>query len=122
MEPEYVERDGLLHINRIVPMENLHQAVQIFDKPQQREQAFGLGPPLALTIANPGMLDSLLFVEDEDQTKPLASGEVEIEVKAAGVNFMDCLTVLGRVNKSTIGGECVGVIGRVGSAIGLSAW
>ena len=116
MEPEYVERDGLLHINRMTPLEHLNELVQAFEKPQQKKQAFGHRPPLALTVSNPGMLDSVLFVEDEDQPRPLAPGEVEIEVKAAGINFMDCLTVLGRVTKSTIGGECAGVVSRVGSA------
>ena len=116
MEPEYVERDGLLHINRMTPIEQLNEIVQAFDKLQQKKQAFGHGPPLAMTVSNPGMLDSVLFVEDEDQARPLAPGEVEIEVKAAGINFMDCLTVLGRVTKGTIGGECAGVVSRVGSA------
>ena len=114
MESEYVERDGLLHINRMTPIEQLNETVQAFQKPQQKKQAFGHGPPLAMTVSNSGMLDSVLFVEDEDQARPLAPGEVEIEVKAAGINFMDCLSVLGRVTKGTIGGECAGVISRVG--------
>ena len=115
LEPEYVEKNGLLHISRLIPMKRLNQAVQTFDKPQQRAQPFGDGPPLAMAVANPGMLDSLLFVEDEDHAKPLAPEEIEIEVKAVGVNFMDCLTVLGRIPKTTVGGECAGIIVRVGS-------
>lgn len=116
IEPEYVEQNGLLHINRMMPNLDLNKIVQDFDRPQLKEQAFDSGVPLALTVANPGMLDSLVFAEDVNQARPLAPNEVEIEVRAAGVNFMDCLTVLGRVNKSTLGGECAGVISRVGSA------
>ncbi|KAL8878752.1 MAG: hypothetical protein Q9198_003508, partial [Flavoplaca austrocitrina] len=116
MESEYVDIDGVLHIGRMTPYGQLSQSVQKFDTPQQSTQAFGRAPPLAMEVANPGMLDSLLFVEDEVQPRPLAPEEVEIQIESAGINFMDCLTVLGRVAKSTIGGECAGVISRVGSA------
>lgn len=116
LEPEYVEKDGLLHIHRMVPAAHLNRVIERFDKPQQGQRAFGHGSPLAMTVANPGMLDSLLFVDDENHTRPLAPDALEIQVKAAGLNFMDCLTVLGRVNKRTIGGECAGVVTRVGSA------
>ena len=116
IESEYVDRGGLLYINRMIPMKHLNHTIQSYDHPQQVKQAFSAGPPLALTFTNPGMLDSIQFIEDDLQTMPLAPEEVEIEVKAAGVNFMDCLVVLGRVNKSTMGGECAGVVTRVGSA------
>ncbi|KAL8724488.1 MAG: hypothetical protein Q9166_007922 [cf. Caloplaca sp. 2 TL-2023] len=116
LEPEYVEKDGLLNIHRLNPNTRLNQVTTRFDKPVRNQLAFGHGPPLAMAVANPGMLDSLLFVDDEDHARPLAPQEIEIQVKAAGVNFMDCLTVLGRVNKRTVGGECAGVVTRVGSA------
>lgn len=116
MEPEYIERDGLLCINRIIPSTHLNRAVHTFDKPQQREQPFGHGSQLTLTVANPGMSHSLLFIEDEKYSRPLAPGEVEIEVKSAGITFTDCLTVLGRLKKDTIGEECTGVVSRVGLA------
>lgn len=116
LEPEYVEKDGLLHIHRMIPNPHLNRVIQAFGKPLQRKQAFGSGPPLAMTVATPGMLDSLLFVDDQSQARPLGPEEVEIQIRAAGVNFMDCLTVLGRVDKRTVGGECAGIVSRVGSA------
>jgi NADPH:quinone reductase-like Zn-dependent oxidoreductase len=36
-------------------------------------------------------------------------------VKVVGINFMDCLTAIGRVNKCTMGGECAGVVNRAGA-------
>lgn len=49
----------------------------------------------------------------------MAANEVEIEVQAVEVNFMDCLTALGRINKSTFGGECAGIVTRIGQECGL---
>ena len=115
-EPEYVEHNGILNINRLVDANDIN--MDIYSKMSPKKygvQEFGQGPPLKLTIATPGLLDSLQFVEDTDPTKPLAANEIEFEVKAVGVNFMDCLTVLGRVKKSTLGGEAAGIVTRVGS-------
>ncbi len=119
-EPEYVELDGHLCIGRLVEASDIN--FDILSKTNQKRyklQNFGQGPPLKLTIATPGLLDSLQFVEDIDCTNPLATHEVEFEVKAVGINFMDCLTVLGRVNKRTLGGEAAGVVTRVGAECGL---
>lgn len=61
-------------------------------------------------------MDTLQFLEDKEQGKPLGPGEVEIEVKAAGLNFRDILIALGRLNQTAMGGECAGVVTRVGEA------
>jgi len=116
-EPEYVERDGIMHINRLVKANDTN--IDLHAKMSLRKHKtveFGQGPPLKLTIATPGLLDSLQFVEDTDCMKPLGAHEVELEVKSVGVNFMDCLTVLGRVKKSTLGGESAGIVTRVGGS------
>ena len=119
-EPEYLERNGMMHISRLVEANALNYDIHLKTSSQQsRTQEFGQGPPLSLSIATPGMLDSLHFQEDVVWANPLADHEVEIEVHAVGVNFMDCLTVLGRINKSTLGGECAGIVTRVGQECGL---
>ena len=123
-ESGYVERDGMLHISRLVEAAYLNHGVHMKSIPQQAEvQEFGAGPPLRLTVASPGLLDSLQFLEDKDVdfTKPLGLDDVEIEVKAAGVNFVDCLVALGRINQSTMGAECAGVVKRAGEASGFHA-
>ncbi len=52
-------------------------------------------------------------------TEPLAPDEVEIEVRAAGLNFKDVLVTLGRLPQpeKTPGVECSGVISRVGADV-----
>ena len=67
-------------------------------------------PPLKLNVRTPGLLDSLEFVEDKSLDKPLAPNEIEVEVRAIGVNFKECLVVLGRVSSDKLGSECAGVV------------
>lgn len=113
-ESEYRERDGMLEIGRVLEASNLNQEINVKNSSHQYKTAeFGQGPPLALQIASPGLLNSLQFVEDFTPAKPLASGEVEIQVEASGVNFRDCLTALGQLDTKVLGGECSGVVTRV---------
>ncbi|KAF3919106.1 hypothetical protein ABW21_db0206002 [Orbilia brochopaga] len=69
--------------------------------------------PLRITVGSPGVLDTIHFVED-DQGATLHENEVEVEVKAAGVNFKDCLIALGALNENKIGSEIAGIVTRIG--------
>lgn len=115
-EPEYVENDGMLEIGRVseAPYLNRELGARAESK-QSKLQEFGAGPPLALHIASPGLLDSLQFIDDTLPTKPLDPGELEIKVMAAGVNFRDCLTAVGQLDAKVLGVECSGIVTRVGS-------
>jgi NADPH:quinone reductase-like Zn-dependent oxidoreductase len=116
-ETDFVEQDGLLQINRLVEANYLNSEVHSKILPQQaRIQNFAKGPPLRLSIASPGLLDTLQFLEDKEQSQPLGPDKVEIEVKAVGLNFRDILFALGRPNRTAMGGECAGVVTRVGEA------
>ena len=115
-ESEYREKDGMLEIGRVLEASNLNQEINVKNSSHQHNtEEFGRGPPLALQIASPGLLNSLQFVEDFTSAKPLASGDVEIHVEASGVNFRDCLTALGQIDTKVLGGECSGVVSRVGT-------
>ncbi|KAL5041185.1 hypothetical protein BDW71DRAFT_213267 [Aspergillus fruticulosus] len=121
LEVEYREQQGILYTNRVVEAKHMNDHISISTKPQHSVvQPFGGAgvPPLALNINTPGLLDTLRFVEDEAPSQPLKPNEVEISVRAVGVNFMDLLTALGRINQVEIGGECAGIVTRVGSDTG----
>lgn len=119
-ELEYMERDGILHINRMIEASDLNSDLDAEIKPRQSKiQEFGAGPPLKLSVATSGLLDSLQFLEDKECMKSLAAHEVLIELKATGVSFMDCLTVLGQINQTTLGGECAGVVIQSGAECDL---
>ena len=115
-EPEYSEIEGLLHINRIVEANYINDHIFARTAQPVRIQEFGVGNPLKLNVKTPGLLDSMEFVEDESVQKPLAPNEVLIEIHAIGLNFKECLTVLGRVNTDALGSDCAGIVARVGEA------
>ena len=113
-EPEYVVKNGTLGIGRVlqdsVMNDEIQKRTQLY---QQTMQPFGRGPPLSLHILSPGSLESLQFRELVPALD-LAPEEIELKVKATGVNFLDCLTALGQVDSKILGAECAGVVTRVG--------
>jgi len=113
-EPEYVERDGYLHISRVVQAPEVNEHIFRTTNYPLRPRGFGEGVPLKINVRTPGLLDSIEFHEDNEPNEPLGSDQIEIHVQAVGVNFKECLTVLGRINTDRLPGECAGVISRIG--------
>ncbi|MCJ1249688.1 hypothetical protein MMC30_006914 [Trapelia coarctata] len=105
-ESEYVERDAA-DLNRDLADKTSFQ--------QSRIQSFQHNTPLQLNIASPGLLETLHFVEGDQQANPSGEEEVEVDVRAVGVNFRDCLIALGQFSDSKPGSECAGYVTRVGS-------
>ncbi|TGO19730.1 hypothetical protein BPAE_0335g00010 [Botrytis paeoniae] len=116
-DSEYSEKDSLIHVGRLIGSPASNQDLVERTKPQQLKiKAFESGSPLTLRMTSPGFLDSFYFAKDESTTRLLGPTEIEIKVKAVGVNFLDLLTALGRVDThKTMGCECAGVVTRVGS-------
>ena len=74
--------------------------------------------PLRLTIGKPGLLDTLhLIPDDRWDGKPLGEHEVEIEVKASGLNFRDVMSSMGILHDSFLGLELGGVVKSVGCKV-----
>ncbi len=79
-----------------------------------------VGRPFQLRITEPGSFDALRYVPTERrQPEP---GQVEIEVRAAGLNFSDVLKALGlypgiRDEIVPLGIECSGVVTAVGTGV-----
>ena len=114
-ESEFIIRDGMVQIGRIVQNNVINKEIQEkLRLYQTKEQAFGQGPSLTLHVSSPGSLGSLQFRELQS-VDHLAANEIEIEVRSTGVNFLDCLTALGQVDSKDIGAECAGVVTKVGS-------
>ncbi|PYI05349.1 polyketide synthase [Aspergillus sclerotiicarbonarius CBS 121057] len=114
---EYTEIDGILHVSRLVPARSLSQEVARKVLPQQRgKKPYGAGPSLRLNIGSPGLLNTLHFVEDRSQEKPLGPKEILIKVKAVGLNFRDVLVALGRLETDTLGAEFSGEVIQIGNS------
>ena len=116
-EQEFVEENDILLINRVIEAVAIDHHVHSKTKVQPPVlQPLGQCStrPLKLSIAAPGMLDTFEFREDLRASLPLLDDEVEIEIKASGLNFRDVLTALGQLTASNLGGECAGVVTKAG--------
>jgi NADPH:quinone reductase-like Zn-dependent oxidoreductase/acyl carrier protein len=73
--------------------------------------------PFRLEVLSRGTLDALQL-RAVDRVAP-GHGEVEIEVAAAGLNFLDVLTALGviPVDPPVLGSECAGRVVRIGEGV-----
>ncbi|KAB8270078.1 reducing type I polyketide synthase [Aspergillus minisclerotigenes] len=119
-ELEYEERQGLLHICRLKSDDQCYEAfVGSASDMTPCTLPWKDAPPLRLVTETPGLLDSLHFIEDTTTDIPLLDDEIEIEVRAMGVNFKDGLIALGRVPGDKLGNECAGIVRKVGSACQL---
>lgn len=63
------------------------------------------------------MLDTLQFVDDESHSKSLRANDVEVEIKASGLNFVDLMISMGQIAEDALGAECSGVVSRVGPGV-----
>ncbi|KAK6334105.1 hypothetical protein TWF696_002607 [Orbilia brochopaga] len=82
--------------------------------PEPEPTPWDIKTPLKMVVGSPGVLDTTHFIEDLEPRDPLLDNEIEVEVKAVGVNFKDCLIALGALNEKSIGSEIAGVVTRIG--------
>ncbi len=106
-EPQVALR-GARYVPRLTP------AAALIEGAHERLAA---GGAYRLAAARPGTLDGLAL-EAATRRAP-GPGEVELEVRAHGLNFRDVLGALGMIaiGASGLGSECAGVITRVGPGL-----
>lgn len=116
-ESEYLEHEGHLSIARAIENFPLNQKIHnSIHQGKPVVQDFGTDSrALTLTIASPGLLDTLRFEDDDQQDSAIGPTEVDIEVAATGVNFKDMMILMGKLAGNAIGFECSGVIVRRGA-------
>ncbi|MFF2965063.1 SDR family NAD(P)-dependent oxidoreductase, partial [Streptomyces sp. NPDC057963] len=74
--------------------------------------------PWRLDVTEKGTLDNLAPVEHPEAARPLATGEVRVEIRAAALNFRDVLIALGMYpGEAMLGSEGAGVVTEVGSGV-----
>ena len=116
---EFALRDGFILINRIHEHQAMDKMLTNLGKtPAATLLPFGSSDrPLKLEFRVPGMLDTLQFVDDPRIATPLQADDVEIEVKATGLNFMDIMVSMGQISDSILGLECSGIVTKAGSNV-----
>ncbi|KAL2059966.1 hypothetical protein VTL71DRAFT_10121, partial [Oculimacula yallundae] len=114
-ESEFTQKDGVIQIARIAPMGHLTKTIAARSG-QKELETYTLGqqpkPHFNVTIASPGLLDTLYFAEDSNGSDPLKQGDVEIEIKATSVNFKDVMIALGQIPGNGFGFDGAGVVSR----------
>jgi acyl transferase domain-containing protein/NADPH:quinone reductase-like Zn-dependent oxidoreductase len=115
-ESEFIEVDGSLHIPLLRPNLPLSEDVSA----AEAEEHVAVKPireagAVKLQMRELGTLGGFQWIEDSNVTEPLQADEVEIDVRAVGVNVHDCLVALGKI-PGVFGLECAGIVTRVGSA------
>ncbi|KAJ3552237.1 hypothetical protein NPX13_g11163 [Xylaria arbuscula] len=119
-EHEFAARNSALNILRLGTDENLSR---LLEPNEDNENALSLQPlkqanrALKLAIKATGELDSFFFSDDAEHEKPLGDSEVEIEVKAAGLDQFDMVVAVGQIWDVNLGIECSGVVTRVGKDV-----
>ena len=115
---DHVIRRGQVLIPRLKPVQDLQRWIQPADAKQQAmtEVFHQSKRPLKLHIETPGLLNSMVFVDDEAASLPLGDDEVEVKTMAIGVNQTDVSVALGRAKPSEqMIGECSGIVTAVGT-------
>ena len=122
LESEFVERGGIIHVNRILPDDLVNQI--------QTSESRGAEPELKslhdlktvamLRAERLGTLDALQYSEITEAEAPVKDNNVEVEIYAAGLNFKDVAVTMGIVpeNEHLLGLEGAGIVRRVGKRAG----
>lgn len=117
---EYSEKDGELVVPRIINDDAMNLFVHRQVKASSCEpylQDFESSRQVKMTIGTTGALDSLYFDDDRDVEVPLGELEVEIAVRATGMNFKDVVIAMGQLSQPYLGIECSGIVSRIGTAV-----
>jgi len=114
---EYAERGGVVCINRVAEAKYINQFVSSFggEKASVKTVSLASDHPVRLAVGSPGLLDTLHFTRDDDVEQQVGDDQVEVQVKATGVNLLDVATALAQVPNMSLGFECSGIVTRAGA-------
>jgi len=107
---EYMFKDKTYFTARLVESHNANEFLETrFSRPKPSMQPLSTaGRPVKLATAAPGLLDKLEWVTDPDYDQALGSTEVEIDIKAVGLNFRDLMIAMGEHMAYSMGNEAAG--------------
>jgi NADPH:quinone reductase-like Zn-dependent oxidoreductase len=121
VESEFIERNGLIHINRIQPDDQVNAvASETFQSSEPINQSLHDSPNMIrLRCERVGTTDSLIYSEVAPYELPLDDNKVEVEVYAAGLNYKDVVITMGIVpeNEHILGLEGAGIVRRLGKNV-----
>ncbi|KAL2821358.1 hypothetical protein BDW59DRAFT_164238 [Aspergillus cavernicola] len=113
---EFFERKGQVHVPRLMIDPDNSNMINPFSQPQldEHRQPFHFqGPCLRLKVQKPGHLNSLEFINADEENIDFAKELMEIEPRAFGLNFRDVMVAMGQMENKTMGFECAGIVTHV---------
>lgn len=115
---EYVENDGVVHISRFTPDNDLNSAFRQKQGSEKVDLSLQEAQPVQIALDQPGQFDNIYFKQIELPTT-LAPNEVQVQVKAVGLNAKDLYVLAGKVDtpNSTCTLECSGIVERTGAEV-----
>ncbi|KAI1748153.1 PKSKA1 [Xylaria castorea] len=121
LDTEFVERNGVLHVARILPNKVLTglQGDEIADRTTEVVDLHETQTIVRLGAERLGNVDSVHWSEITPEPIPLEDGYVEVEVYAAGLNYKDVVVTMGIVpgDERMLGGEAAGVVTKVSPSV-----
>lgn len=119
MNGEFMLQDGRIWTSRLREATRANEYLQtaLYHSEAVPTLARDAGRPIKLTTTVPGLLEKLEWVTDETYNEPLSDTEVEIEIRAVGLNFRDLMIAMGEHTAYSMGSEAAGIISRVGSKV-----
>lgn len=75
--------------------------------------------PLKLHVGSPGLLDTFKFDDDPTYDEPLLEDQVEVQIKAFGLNFRDVMIAVGQIVGNDLGVEASGIVTRTAPGTGF---
>ncbi|PQE13570.1 polyketide synthase protein [Rutstroemia sp. NJR-2017a BVV2] len=116
IDTEFMVKDGVFHVARLARDPLLDQFFVAGAEAEPNMVPYNKEELLRLAIERIGIFDTLYFKEDE-HAPPLEPIEVEVEVKAIGLNMKDFATLQGTYNSNIIGLEGAGIVRKVGGDV-----
>lgn len=116
---EYAIWNGRIMIPRLVEDELANEATmkQSSKRETEEQTLWQEDSCLCLDMNHIGLLDTFQFVHSGIMSGILRPDEVEVEVKAVGLNFHDLMVATGQLpDPDGYGVECAGIITKVGKA------
>lgn len=118
-DTEFLERDGIVYINRFQPDAAANEAFQQRQGGKPIVTALGDIKPVQLSIEAPGQFDTLSMVPRSLSQDDMPVEYVELEVKSVGLNAKNIYAFAGKldVKNGTSAFECCGIVTKVGRAV-----
>ena len=118
-DKEFYIKDGLLHISRFVPADDLNIRFRQRTEGSLMNSTLEQASPARLAILRVGLMDTIHFRQEQELSSMPPAGFVDVDVKAVSLNVKDIYVLSGKVEtkRGTSAIEFSGVIKRVGPAV-----